>query len=116
MSTLDDYTDTNTDQSRDTPDRTQGHDAPELVYDGHVASGDRLMRIQANNGVTYWYRERSGTTLELRDIHDPSGDSLPTEAAAHTVYEDLPAEVRKTLKLEGYRMVQRNGMLAGLMD
>ena len=113
-STLDEYNDTNTETNR-SRDRTQGHDAPPLINEGHVASGDRLMSIQTDD-MKYWFAERSRTTLELWSIDTSAGDAVPSEVVAGTVYEDLPCEIRLTLKLEGYRMVQKNGLLASVMS
>jgi len=115
MSTIDDSTDTDTGLGRGRH-RTDGYDAPRLVAEGHVANGDRLMSITAYDGMTYWFAERSRTTLELRSIDDSSGEEVESEIVAGTHYEDLPAEVRKTLKLEGYRMKAKNSLIAKVMQ
>ena len=114
MSTLDEYNGTNTETNR-SRDRTQGHDAPPLINEGHAANGDRLMSIQTDVRK-YWFAERSRTTLELWSIDTEEGESVASEIVTGTHYEDLPPKVRMTLKLEGYRMVQKNGLLASVMS
>lgn len=110
-SSLDEYNDTTT----EAPTNNHDSDAPELVHEDELDSGDRLMSIQANDGTRYWLAERSQTTLELRSIDGPEGDSLPSGVVAGMVYEDLPAEVRLSLKVEGYRMSGRNSLMMDVM-
>ncbi len=108
MSTLDDY------QNGDTIQTTTS-EAPSLVHEGNTADGSRLMSIEADDGVKYWFRERNQTTLQLQTVDDESGENLPSEVVADIHYEDLPDEVRVVLKREGFRMTGKNSLLGEVM-
>lgn len=91
-------------------------EAASLATEGHTTDGDQLISITTKEGVSYWFARRNQTTLELREIDDADGNSVGSEVVAGVVYEDLPDEVRRVLKVEGFRMVARDGFLAGVIN
>lgn len=109
MSTLDDY-------SNETPTEKSVIDrAPELVDEGPADSDNALYSITVE-GVRYYLVERNPTTLQLKSMEQAeSGEGIPSDVVAGIRYEDLPDQVRLTLKVEGYRMVGKNSLLAGVM-
>lgn len=87
--------------------------APNLVDEGDTESG-KLYSVKAE-GVRYYLIEKNPTTLQLQSMETECDGGIPSSVVAGTRYEDLPNEVRLTLKVEGYRMVGKNSLLLEVM-
>ena len=87
---------------------------PTLVEDGWTEGGDDLLSVETESGERYFFAKRDPTTLELRSI-DCQGRPVPSDVVSGMSYEDLLPEIRAVVKRDGYRMIPRNGFLAGLM-